>query len=615
MVSHRRVQTVVVLLLLSLCVFVFVQRAKPAPVPAAKAVAKNPPAKNPAVNNHAPKNPPVDNTNNIVPPQAIVEPALAVVHEPLKAALDKAGVVDKAKVDQEVLAQQHGYLPPTKGIPLADLEKDIDYNQARMLDFLNGEEGKQDASTPYGVFGGSLDTPTAFNIRTTWNRVFQHSSHLAALPHNRSDLVALGRRVRSARIAYAVRHDQPSLAALLALATSDKHVSASYAKDALLKDLDQVLTNLTQQVFPWISPRYNSIYDMQKYFNDKKTREMGIVFTTGQWHFELAVHAILTLRDVLKCNLPIEVIYMGPNDLTPDMIKAFDSMPGVTTLDVLTKFSTTDINGWAVKPFSILASSFRTTIFIDADSLFFQNPETVVRESMLFKEFGQLFYHDRSMFKDDPVEWFHSINPEMSRYAGTLRYTNKLSAHEMESGVVVVDKGRTGNLFALLMVCQMNSKVERDIAYKHMHGDKETFWISWDMARVPYKFTPNFGGTVGYKNDKDHICGGLFHTDEYSRPLWWNGSVLANKHHNKDSNFMTFEYAAFDTDADKIEWEWETETTPFCLGPRYPEKEVIRLNVEQRQIGESFVQLYKDMTIVGWKKYFVQRYKTKFEAE
>ncbi|KAJ3385833.1 hypothetical protein HDU84_002015, partial [Entophlyctis sp. JEL0112] len=151
----------------------------------------------------------------------------------------------------------------------------------------------------------------------------------------------------------------------------------------------------------------------------------------------------------------------------------------------------------------------------------------------------------------------------------------------------------------------------REVTYKNMHGDKESFWMAWDMIRVPYKFVPTFGGTVGYKNEKGNICGGLFHTDEHQRPLWWNGGVLANKHYHKDSGFMHFEYAAFDTDGDNIEWEWETETSPFCLKPRYPEREIVALTDTERDYGARYVQLYLDLREKGWPEYFVKKYKAK----
>ncbi|KAI8608832.1 mannosyltransferase putative-domain-containing protein [Chytriomyces sp. MP71] len=474
-------------------------------------------------------------------------------------------------------------------------------------------------SSMNGVFGGSLlDQATPFNVRTTWNRVHQYALHLAKDPtYEKTDFLQLGRRVRAHRIAYVILHDKPSLITLLSLATSDHDEPASAVHDALLIELENIETILAKHLYGWIMPRYPSVAALQKEFSTatgNKDLELGIVLTTGQWHFELAAHAIITLRDVLKCDLPIEIQYAGPNDLTPDMHKAFNAMPGVRTVDVLDRFdSSVGVAGWAIKPFAILASRFRTVIFMDADALLFQNPENLVRTSTLFKQYGTLFYHDRTVKNGGNLNWFKGINPTYTRYASSLRYMDDRSHNEMESGVVVVDKGRTGNLVGMLMTCVLNSRVERDgMTYKHMHGDKESFWMSWDIARVPFKFTPAFGGAVGYKNEKGNVCGGLFHTDEYLKPLWWNGGVIKNKHHDRDGNLMEFEYAAFDTVGKDIEWEWETPKSPFCLGPKHREFEIVELTAKEKSDGAEFVRIFKEMKAAGWKEYFTQKYNVKW---
>ncbi|KAI9347036.1 mannosyltransferase putative-domain-containing protein [Obelidium mucronatum] len=451
---------------------------------------------------------------------------------------------------------------------MEELEVDIDFLQAQFLDYLNGEEGKTD---PDSVFGGLLlDLNEPFDIRGTWNRIHQYAKYLLkAGEYKRSDFLQLGRRVRANLIAYTLLYNKPSLMLIIAPSTGGGTATS------------------LQTIYPWLSPTYSSIRALQNKFLEKS--EEGIVFCSGQWHFELAVHAITTFRQVLNCTLPIEVHYAGPGDLTPKMLKSFASLPNVTTVNVLEYFTSETKNwgGWSIKPFAMLASRFRKPIFVDADALFFQDPRVLLEKSDIFREYGSMFYHDRSLFRDDPANWFKGINPVWSRYAG----------NEIE--------GRTGPLHALLMVCVLNSRLERDdVTYKNMHGDKETYWISWDMARVPYKFTPSYGGTVGYKNEKNRICGGLFHTDEYFEPLWWNGGVIANKHASKDAEFMKFEYAAFDLDGDKVIWDWETEKTPFCLGPRTPEKEVLELTTRQKAMGAQFVELYKEIKTGGWEEYF-----------
>jgi hypothetical protein len=93
---------------------------------------------------------------------------------------------------------------------------------------------------------------------------------------------------------------------------------------------------------------------MQSTFSNSQNR--GIVFTTGQWHFELAIHSIWTLRTVLKCTLPIEVHYAGPGDLRPEMLEAFNKIDGVKTVDVWEYFAdeARNLGGWSVcVPFSL----------------------------------------------------------------------------------------------------------------------------------------------------------------------------------------------------------------------------------------------------------------------
>ncbi|KAJ3297756.1 hypothetical protein HDU79_002230 [Rhizoclosmatium sp. JEL0117] len=508
------------------------------------------------------------------------------------------------------------FVPPRAKIPLAELEATIDIMQARFLDFLNGEEGA--VGSAHNLFGGSLQSiPGPFNARTTFNRVHQFALEISKVTtYEYGSLIQTARRTRALLIAYRLVHEQPSLLTLLALSLSDARVDATEARRGLEAELNTVINELTAVLYDWIDPR--TIRSMHLDF--LQAPEMGIVISCGVWHFEMATVGILALREILGSTLPIEVHYLGDEDLTPNMVAVFKAMPGVTLVDLYEKFPLVDLEGWAIKPYSMLAANFRNVIFVDADALFFQDPERIVRQSLIYKQFGQLFYHDRTVFKDDHVDWFFGINPEMTKYASGLRYTNGLSTHEMESGVVVVDKGRTGVLHALLATCQMNGKEEREVAYRNMHGDKETFWMSWDLTRVPYRFVPNYGGAIGYRNKTTgNICGGLYHPDEYNQPAWWNGGVLNNKYDSLEDNYMSYEYVATDSYGYDIEWQWDFEynSTPFCLKPRDPANEIRELEPHQKTIGYDYIKLYKEVKTGkgGWKQYFSDKYKLKLNMK
>ncbi|KAJ3409437.1 hypothetical protein CcCBS67573_g01257 [Chytriomyces confervae] len=473
----------------------------------------------------------------------------------------------------------------------------LDFLQSRFLDFLNGE-----THNTRGQFGGSLDR--SFDPAKTFHLIVSEVYDTVASEYNRSNIHELGRRARTNLLAYSLLHEKQSVV--------DQLTRTEAEQASLRTHLNVIVEESTHVLYPWITTKYKSIRDAQKSFLNAKD-EYGIVFTSGQWHFEFCLNAILALRKVLNCTLPIEVHYAGPDDLTEEMTRAFNSLDNVRTVDVWDYFGEEgrNISGWAIKPFAILASRFRKVLFIDADGLFFQNPDKLLQTSKIFTEFGSLFYSDRTLGRGD-AHFFKQINPVWTHYASTLRYMTKKSLFEMESGVVAVDKGRAGPLHALMLVCKMNSRPERDLMYNYVHGDKETFWFAWDILRVPYKFSPTFGGAAGYLNAEKQVCGGIFHVDEELQPLWFNGGVVVNKHVNKDQQYIDFQYVAYDELGSHVKWIWETDDTPFCVVTKnMPHVKVTELTVHQKGYAAQYVQMYKSISEKGWREYFKSDLKIK----
>ena len=169
------------------------------------------------------------------------------------------------------------------------------------------------------------------------------------------------------------------------------------------------IETMQQVLYPWITQAkdgnrtYDSFFDLLGSYE----QDVGIVISTGKdGGFRWAVHQIVTLRAVLNSTLPIEVFYGGDNDL-PERYRnfitsleaAFPNTGSITTVDITKKFPDPDDKlglpgGWAMRPFAILASSFKTAILADADTIFVQDPR-VVLEEVTFKEFGSIFWHDR----------------------------------------------------------------------------------------------------------------------------------------------------------------------------------------------------------------------------
>jgi hypothetical protein len=323
-------------------------------------------------------------------------------------------------------------------------------------------------------------------------------------------------------------------------------------------------STMEARLFPWTRTYYGSLLEMKR---EWKVGHRGIVMTAGTGHERSATFVVKSIRS-LGCKLPIEIWYIGEKDLNREAhtrLKALDDLHsglgGVQIRDVTKVFNQTDImlEGWDVKPFAILASSFREVLFMDADVVWLDNPEHVFDDAV-YRATRTLFYYDRrTLFNGDDehkdfVDSFIPHPPSKSIQKNGI--WNKVTLHEQESGVVVIDKYI--HFHGLLGTCKMNEKKARDdVTYKIFHGDKETFWAGFEMAGdVGYGFSPHFAGTLGKllpghidpvialrngsmlpkpggKNEKNvkRVCAlQLAHPSSDGKKIaWFNGGILRNK--------------------------------------------------------------------------------------
>ena len=228
---------------------------------------------------------------------------------------------------------------------------------------------------------------------------------------------------------------------------------------------------LERTLYPWLQPYYQNAFHLTN-----STEGRGIVICIGNHQFQYAATTIRAIREVLKSTLPIEVFYIRENDLSPARRLYLETeFENVVTRQIISRVNDwyTRFGGWALKPYAVLASSFSEVILMDADSYFFKKPDMLFDDAG-YRKTGTLFFYDRTLFSgwETGRNWLSSFLPTMSSIVETTRWWNFKSAHEQESGVVVINKKRS--LLGLLATCKMNDKKERDqVTYKRVHGDKE----------------------------------------------------------------------------------------------------------------------------------------------
>jgi len=94
--------------------------------------------------------------------------------------------------------------------------------------------------------------------------------------------------------------------------------------------------------------------------------------------------------------------------------------------------------GWALRPFAILASSFKKVILTDADTVFLQDPALLLEEPG-FQDTGALFYHDRVLGPagDEIYDWVdHLLDDVNAMYLDDVKkdseWFNRQTWYELE---------------------------------------------------------------------------------------------------------------------------------------------------------------------------------------
>jgi ADP-heptose:LPS heptosyltransferase len=221
-----------------------------------------------------------------------------------------------------------------------------------------------------------------------------------------------------------------------------------------------------------------------------KTKQIdfrGIVICGGgKRYFTCAWVCINMLRD-LGCTLPIELWHLGKTEMDVAMVSLVEPL-GVRCIDALEvrqHFPMRRLGGWELKPYTMLHTSFRELLLLDADNVPVVNPEFLF-ETDGFKQTGAIFWPDYPNANDPRADviW---------RSCGLPRPKEP----EFESGQIVLDKERCWAALNLAVWFNAHS----DFYYQHLHGDKETFHIAFRKLRKRYTLVSH-----GVKNLQGVMC-------------------------------------------------------------------------------------------------------------
>lgn len=237
-----------------------------------------------------------------------------------------------------------------------------------------------------------------------------------------------------------------------------------------------------------------------------------VILSGGVMYLANAYMNLCYIRKNLKCELPVEVWYLGRRERNERIFSAISSLGRVKFIDahevqrrfpmkpnnlgrIHKGFAPASTEGWRTKSYCLLHSGFREVICLDSDCFLFQRPESLFHE---FPEYASM----RAVFSadiDTNPNTNRLVNPDtriVSRlgvYANCeWDYTrpNPMWAHlgleedglpEFESGFMMVDKTESAD--AVFASFYLND--ESDFTYRYLYGDKDTFHLAWSFCNSP----------------------------------------------------------------------------------------------------------------------------------
>jgi len=284
-------------------------------------------------------------------------------------------------------------------------------------------------------------------------------------------------------------------------------------------------------IWPWAAPaKFNNLKSLKNTF---KPGTKGVVICSCDKLFDFTINLIKGLFTAFNFELPILVVYIGEDDLSIGK-RAYLHNMNVTTLDITEYFdnSVLKLKGFAVKPFAILAAPFEEVLFLDADTIFIQNPSKMFNDSEYQQE-GLLLQKDRALhhwWTKQRLWFINNLPKPLSNKLINSDMYNGLTDHQIDSSLIVINKKL--RLFSLLATCKMNMYEEREESfYKTFYGDKESFWLGAEMTREGYTILPLLPGVFGRFVDWDNelICGRQLMFDREGVPFYFNEGVLYDK--------------------------------------------------------------------------------------
>mmetsp|Transcript_6773 Transcript_6773/g.20263 ORF Transcript_6773/g.20263 Transcript_6773/m.20263 type:complete len:456 (+) Transcript_6773:167-1534(+) len=256
-------------------------------------------------------------------------------------------------------------------------------------------------------------------------------------------------------------------------------------------------------------------------------KEKGIVFSLKISNIKLVFSTIHVIREHLYSKLPVEV-FVSKNELRECRSTLASFLQVSCRVPQFNSIIRPPRSRFGWKSVSILQSSFKNVLWLDADCVPLVDPDELL-ESEHFKAKGAVFWPDLTGVQCDPSET--SMWPSGSSEGALWNVFNvKFQANEwkhvqeFESGQILVDTERYFGALHLVFFL-----TEHGIFQQFAYGDKEAFRWSWLSLNANFYFS-EYPALVSYYRKFDQVSKQCYRMHYFNeKPAFIHGKKQSRK--------------------------------------------------------------------------------------
>ena len=287
----------------------------------------------------------------------------------------------------------------------------------------------------------------------------------------------------------------------------------------------------------------------------------------GPRHFTNAWVTLQVLRRLLGCTLPVQLWYLGPDEMSPrwsTLLRRLD-VECVDAAQVRQRYPARRLGGWECKPYAIIHSPFREVLWLDADNMPLVDPASCSRSRTTprrARSSGRTWPACRRSTRSGRSAGCPGETSQNSRAARSC-WTRRAAGRRLQ--------------------LTMHLNEWSDFYYQHVYGDKETFHLAWRMLDRPYAMPARRPRkAIGYWSrapSDDGGCWTLFQHDLAGREMFHHRTSTGKWNlFGENLRFEGFPFDAFCLDALarlRRRWDGRVEPPPRPTRPARTEAEIV----------------------------------------